>query len=321
MKTVRISSVALLALSCSALSSLAAQTDDGRSNAIAQRRAESIRVGDYCSLAEEIVAVPTVVQRLSDAAAARAHVRTICDPDYEGFSLLQLTAGAPAPMSAVARLGTREFVEGARRITLAMSNFRAIVGQPNVQDVVATALSPQRYSAWTTTSEAWEWTADAAALNGGLGRLSKYERKFGPTSPRLNGAEVVVNYLAQWVPGFRSSALGGPSHWELVASYAPAYVTRFEEKITPISAAEFGFRRYLFGEGFGKTGIKGVFRPSYWSVGVLTASNLNGALIYPWRARERSGGFISWGSVKVGYIKRDRGSWMVSKQFQAIPFV
>src|SRR5262245_56545834 len=132
MKTSRILSVSLLVLSCLNVSLLEAQTGDGRMDAIARRRAEWIRVGDYCSLAEEIIAAPAVVQKLSDAAAARAHVLTICNPDYEELSLLQLTGGAPASMSAVARVGTREFVEGARRITLAMSNFKALVGQPNV---------------------------------------------------------------------------------------------------------------------------------------------------------------------------------------------
>ena len=291
-------------------------------NVVARRRAESLRVGDYCSLAEEIVAAPAVAQRLGDAAAARAQVLTICSPEYEELSLLRLTAGTPASMSEVARLHTREYAEGARRITLAMSNFRALVSQPNVAPVLATSLSPQRHSAWITMSEAWAWTESDVSISGALSRLSRYERKLGPTSPRLNGAEVVVNYLAQLaLPGFKPNALRGPGSWEFIASYAPAYVTRIDEKFTPIAGAEFGLRRYMYGEGFGKSGLRGIFRPSYWSVGALTTSHLNGALIYPWRGRERTGGFISWGSIKVGYVKRGEGEWMVSKQFQAIPFV
>jgi hypothetical protein len=48
---------------------------------------------------------------------------------------------------------------------------------------------------------------------------------------------------------------------------------------------------------------------------------MNGALIWPWRGRERSGAFVSWGAIKIGYIDRDRGTWLFSRQFQALPFV
>ena len=308
----------LLVISLAIVPRVAAQ----RENVMAMRRAEATRVGDYCGLAEEILASSIIVQRLGDAASARADALTICNADYERLSLLELTAAAPASFSEVARLHTREFVEGARRIVAAMSRFRATVSQPNVTDALATALGPQRYAAWIAVSSAWEWTADGASPDAAIKRLSKYERKLGPTSPRPNGGEVVVNSLAQnWLPGFRTSPLDGPSAWELVAAYAPAYVTRLEGRTTPISAAEFGLRHYLYGDGFGKSGLRGVFRPSYWSVGVLTAPSLNGALIYPWRGHERSGGFVAWGSIKFGYIKRERGSWMVTKQFQAIPFL
>lgn len=322
MQTPRIAPVALVVFSCLTVSPLAAQSDDERMNVMARRRAESLRVGDYCSLAEEIVAAPAIAQRLGDASQARAQVLTICAPEYEELSLLQLTAGVPFSFSEVARVGTREFVEGARRVTLAMSNFRALVSQPNVQPVLATGLSPQRHTAWITMSDTWAWTENDVALSGAMSRLSRYERKYGPSSPRPNGAEIVVNYLAQqFLPGFKPNPLRGPASWEFIASYAPAYVTRIDERYTPIAGAEFGLRRYMYGEGFGKSGIRGIFRPSYWSVGALTTSHLNGALIYPWRGRERTGGFISWGSIKVGYVKRGEGEWMVSKQFQAIPFV
>jgi hypothetical protein len=312
-----------LALACAVVPSLAAQRDGDRMNAISLRRAEATRVGDYCSLAEEILAPPEVIQRLGyAAAAARADVAAMCNPAYEQLSLLELTAGAPASFSEVARVHTREFAEGARSIIVAITDFRAKVGQADVASAVTNALSPQRNSAWLAASGTWQASANVESVDGPMVRLSKYERKLGPTSPRLNGAEVVVNFLAQEVlPGFKPTPLGGPGHWEFIASYAPAYVTRINKKVTPVAGAEFGLRHYMFGDGFGKSGIGGIFFPSYWSVGALTASNLNGALIYPWRAHERTGGFVAWGSIKVGYIKRGRGSWMVSKQFQAIPFV
>ncbi|HZI30365.1 MAG TPA: hypothetical protein VFD64_19520, partial [Gemmatimonadaceae bacterium] len=148
--------------------------------------------------------------------------------------------------------------------------------------------------------------------------------KLGPTSAKLNLPEVLLNYSAQrWIPGFRPTPLGGPSPWEVIASYTPGYVTfaEGESGILPVSASEFGFRFYLFGENFGKSGFAGLLMPSYFSFGVLTASDENGALVWPWRGRERSGGFVSWGAIKIGYIDRDRGTWLFSRQFQAVPFV
>src|SRR5262245_32932724 len=217
MTTFRNSAVPLLALCCVMSSTAAAQGGERRMNDLARRRAESTRVGDYCGLAEEIIAAPTVLQRLADPVAARTHVATICNPEFEELSLLQLTAGAPASIDEVARVRTREFVEVARQITLAMSSFSAMVAQPNVVDALTAALSPPRKAAWIATAEVWEATADANSPNGALGRLSKYERKFGPTAPRLNGAEVIVNFLAQTaLPGFRATPYEGPGHWELV---------------------------------------------------------------------------------------------------------
>ena len=118
-----------------------------------------------------------------------------------------------------------------------------------------------------------------------------------------------------------TSPLRGPSPWEVVASYTPAYVTSADGKAQPVSASELGLRHYLFGERFGASGVRGLLLPSYWSAGALTASDRNGALVWPWRGGTGTGAYVSWGAVKVGYVNGRRGEWMVSRQFQIVPFL
>ena len=32
-------------------------------------------------------------------------------------------------------------------------------------------------------------------------------------------------------------------------------------------------------------------------------------------------GYVSWGAVKVAYVRGRQGAWLISKQFQAVPFL
>jgi hypothetical protein len=260
----------------------------------------------------------------SDTSSARASAAVICNPLLAPFTLRALTGQSHAPLEAVARLHTNVWSDAQLSVLDAMTEFRADVRTPAMIPVVRTALGTDENAEFIRVSETAHGLVVQSARDRALRRLANYERKLGPTSARLNGPEVLLNYAAQrWIPGFKATPLGGPSPWEVVASYAPGYVTFPDGNATPIpvSTAEFGVRYYLFGERFGKSGIAGLLMPSYWSAGVLTASNENGALVWPWHGSDRSGGYVSWGSIKVGYIKRDRGSWLVTKQFQAVPFV
>jgi hypothetical protein len=290
-----------------------------------RRRAASITVGDYCSVARQIVSDTMVIRALgADSSDARSSAALICNPLLSSFSLLALRGLAPAPIEAVARLQTNVYSAAQQGILDAMSEFRADVRTPGMTAVLRTALGRERDSAFVVIAETAHGLVVAEARDQALDRLANYERKLGPTSARLNFPEVLLNYAAQrWVPGFKATPLGGPSPLEVVASYVPGYVTFVDGSGTPIpvSAAEFGLRYYLFGKHFGKPGIAGVFLPSYLAAGMLTASNDNGALVWPWKGQDRSGGYFSWGSIKVGYIKRSGGSWLLSKQFQIVPFV
>lgn len=150
--------------------------------------------------------------------------------------------------------------------------------------------------------------------------LRKYERKFGPDSARLNGVEVFLNYGLQRVPKFGPNAAGEPGPLEAIASYSPTYMTYTAGKSRMISLSEFGLRRYFFGESWGKKGKLGLLRPAFMTGGLAVASGDDGALKWPWKGKARLGGFFSWGELKVAYVGGDNQRFMVSRQFQLIPW-
>jgi hypothetical protein len=281
-------------------------------------------VGDYCRLAQRLVSDSIVVAALEqDSTSARTSAAIICNPLLSSFPLLALTGRSPAPLRAVARVNNNVDRRAQAEIFEAMEEFRADTRRSELDPVVNAALGSDS-GAFVRVTETARGLVVLTARDNALRRLANYERKLGPTSPRLNLPEVLLNYAAQrWIPGFKPTPLGGPSPWEVVASYTPGYVTFDDEEsgVLPVSASEFGLRFYLFGDRFGKPGFSGWLLPGYFSFGVITASDRNGALVWPWRGRERSGGFVSWGAIKIGYIDRDRGTWLFSRQFQAVPFL
>jgi hypothetical protein len=316
-------SLALAVTLCGAPATMRAQADQPTTNRMMLALADSLTVGDYCTIAQRAVASRAVILALgADSVDTRTYAAIICDPLVSDLSLLALAGRAPAPISAVARLHTAGSSVARRRMFDAMSEFRSAVNRPSRLAAVQAAMGQQDFTKLTLVTETADAILTMDARDNALARLANYERKLGPTSARLNGPEVLLNYAAQlWIPFFKATPLGGPSPWEIVASYSPAYVTPVDGGVQPVSASEFGVRYYLFGERFGKTGVAGLLRPSYWSAGVLTASDRNGALVWPWEGKERVGGYVSWGAVKVGYINGRQGEWLVSKQFQAVPFV
>lgn len=310
---------ACISMSASAL----AQTTDQPPNASLESRADSITVGDYCDVAQRVLAVPAVISALgADSIDARSNAIIICEPMLSSFSLLALTGRSPAPLKAIARVNRQGYLAAQKGVLEAMTQYRADVRGADVVQAIRAALGPELNAELVRISETAHGLVVEMARDRALERLANYERKLGPTSARLNFIETGLNYGAQrWIPGFKATPLGGPSPWELVASYTPGYATLVDGNAAPVSASEFGVRHYLFGPQFGKSGLAGLLMPSYWSAGMLTASDRNGALVWPWQGRDRSGAYVSWGAIKVGYIKRDRGSWLVSKQFQAVPLL
>jgi len=286
-------------------------------------RADSISVGDYCRLAQRVLSNRTVVTALADdSATAKLSAASICDPLLSDFSLRALRGEAPAPLASIARVRTGGYSAVRGTLFDAMDEFRAAVTSPEARAALRQSADNATVMELVRVTETAHSLLVLAARDSALSRLRRYERKLGPTSARLNAPEVVLNYAAQrWVPGFGPRPQSGPSPLELVASYVPTYATIVDDRLQAVSASEFGLRWYMFGERFGAEGLKGLLFPSYWSAGALVVSDRNGALVWPWDGRTRTGAFVSWGAIKIAHVGGRQGEWIVSRQMQIIPFV
>lgn len=161
------------------------------------------------------------------------------------------------------------------------------------------------------------------AFENNLRSLRRYEKKFGPQSPRLNWVEAGLNVLAaNTIKGFGPNGQGDPGPLEVIAAYSSSYVSRKDDQYQVTSVLEVGLRGYLFKDGWGENdGYKGMLQPGYWSIGGIMAGAEDGPLEFL-EGHKRFGLFAAWGSVKVAYLLGNDGEtdrWLVSKQFQFIP--
>ena len=166
-----------------------------------------------------------------------------------------------------------------------------------------------------------------AATAQDLERLRRFEIKFGPGSPQLNGLEVAANYIAQRAPLFGPTKDGFPGPLELVGSYAPTYIF-YTDKPRAASAAEFGLRLYDFSAGSDSTSrggtmsaIRGLVHPRYWALGVAVLNEREETLAWPWQGNASTGPFINWGPIRIAYIVEGRNRLLVSRNLQLIPLV
>ncbi|MBV6522358.1 MAG: hypothetical protein MNPFHGCM_02506 [Gemmatimonadaceae bacterium] len=176
--------------------------------------------------------------------------------------------------------------------------------------------------------------ARAVRIDQGLEKLRMFERKFGPSSVKLNGLEVLVNYAVQLIPGQRLVGVddaGWPRPWEVVVAYRTTYmtltdITGDDKKYSPqaVTAAEFGLRHYNFGREWGADEggvVQRFLKPGTWSLGLLVAPQTNGALRYPWRGDSRVGPYVAWGGLKVGYVTGKDRRLVVSREVMLIPYL
>lgn len=177
-------------------------------------------------------------------------------------------------------------------------------------------------------NQMWEpitrMTADSLrdALDRDLAKMRRFEKKFGPRAPRLNALEVGLNFVLQRLPGFRPTEENGPGRLEVIAAYDAAYLTVVDDEPELISTAGFGLRCYMFGDGWGeRDGLAGVLRPAYLALGMLVAPDADGALLWPWQGDSRLGAFVTWGELKLAYVGGDEQRFMVSREFEAIPWL
>lgn len=154
--------------------------------------------------------------------------------------------------------------------------------------------------------------------------LRRLARKYGPGSAKLNGLETLAAYALQRTPGFGlDSTTGYPGPLEVVASYSASYLTRSDDKMRLVSAAEVGLRRYFFNEAWGSSsGRLAWLRPSYMSFGVALSGASDDPLTSPFQGESRVGPFFSWGDIKMAYLVTGPDKrFLITQQFQVIPWV
>ncbi len=317
------STLCLLAFASVLPQRVAAQATDS-ARVVQTVLADTLTVGHYCAVVRNAMSRDAVQRLLADdLPLVEAKAERVCDPRVAPLLLRSLTGQGAVSLAAVARTRQKAYSEvAAARLDTAMRTLRPLLRSRDVQPTINAALGDSAAQVFRAVLDAPALYFTAAALDRSLERLSRYERKLGLQSPKLNAIEVLLNYSAQrWMPGFAPSITRGPSPLELIASYVPAYATIDGRKLTAVSASEFGVRSYLFGDQWGKDGKAGLLKPAYWSIGALVASDRNGALAWPWDGRTRTGAFIGWGELKVGYLPGRKSSVIVTRQLQFIPFV
>ncbi len=197
----------------------------------------------------------------------------------------------------------------------------ALVSSQYLPDLLELRVSVDSANTLFAPVRAFNRARRQVSLSQSLEKLRRYERKYGPGSPRLNAAEVGLNFVAQNVPPFQPSADGWPSPLELVASYVPTYLTVSDGRAQAWTVLEGGVRLYMFDPAWGRSGIAGVIRPSHIAAGLAVVNEVGGALREPWRGDSRLGAFLSWGGAKIAIVGGDGPNVLVSRQVQLIPWV
>jgi hypothetical protein len=161
-----------------------------------------------------------------------------------------------------------------------------------------------------------------AGLAWNLETLRLLERKYGPNSAKLNGVEVAAAFALQRVPGFGVDAKGRPQPFEAILAYAPSYISYSDDNMRVMGVAEIGLRTYIFKKGWGKSGGRWAWlRPGYTSYGVAWTSNSDDPMRPPWQGDSRFGAFFGWGEMKMAWIVGDDRRFLVTQQFQIVPWV
>lgn len=158
-----------------------------------------------------------------------------------------------------------------------------------------------------------------------LKRLDRFEQKYGPNSARLNVAEAVVNYfILRRFDAFGLQRDGSPGPMEMVLAYTTSYFSYEKDAVENndvifLSAVEIGLRYYFLMAGWGEGSY---LKPGYCSFGLLIAGEENGFLRNPLKGDKRLGAFVSWGSLKCGYLFTGGDQrFLITRQMQLLPLL
>jgi len=300
--------------------------------------------GATCTTVAVLVAQPAAA-RLDSAAMVSATVGTLLASASAGDSIAKLRTVSPAlhaklgemrmrlaratlhplPLQSVAT-GRATFGVVLRRngvtpndVELAALDTLARLMEEEFSAVLRPLIGRDRTTQLLTPVDAFNAALRRQSVAASREKLQRFERKYGPGAPVRNLAEVGLNYLAQWAPGFAPNAEGWPSRAELIASYVPTYliVPSGDVKAGAATVAEVGARFYLWKEGWGRR----LLRPGYVSFGAVLAGERDGAMQSPFAGASRFGGFVGWGNAKVAVIGGRNARVLVTRQVQLVPWV
>lgn len=167
----------------------------------------------------------------------------------------------------------------------------------------------------------------AVQLAANKDNLRRFFIKYGPDAPRLNAAEVLLNYVAQlWIPGFLPSVNGRPTPNELVATYRTTDLTATRGTSGPfqarvVTSAQLGLRRYNFGVDCGTGRFADLLRPCQQSAGGFLVGRGDTPLNNPWQLRHRGGVYWARGKYHVGAIFGSDRQFVFGVDQQLLPYI
>jgi hypothetical protein len=179
-----------------------------------------------------------------------------------------------------------------------------------------------RIDSTLTPTRQLEDLTQALAFERAQQRLNRYDIKYGPGAPPLNGVEVVVNYLLQGVPGFGPGE-DGPGPLEFVASYSTTGATNTNAQLKGvrlISSSRFGVRVYDFGHTRSGKSILGALVPTDYSIGWSAIAGANAPLQSPLAKSLRGGVFVGLGALYGAYTRVGGNQVVVGLSQQLLPF-
>jgi hypothetical protein len=159
-------------------------------------------------------------------------------------------------------------------------------------------------------------------------KLRRFYIKYGPESPRLNLAEVGLNYLGQvFIPGLLPSEDGMPSPYELVATYRTTDLTAAKSdagELTGrvVTTAQIGVRMYGFSETCGQGGrFVELIDPCHSSAGAFVMGRRDAPLSKLWGSGQRAGVYVARGKYHLGYVFGAEKRLVFGVDQQLVPYV
>ena len=159
-------------------------------------------------------------------------------------------------------------------------------------------------------------------------KLRRFYIKYGPDSPRLNLAEVGINYLGQlFIPGMLPSADGLPSPFELVATYRTTDLTAAKTDAGDltgrvVTTGQIGLRMYGFSETCGKGGrFVDLIDPCQSSAGAFLMGPRDAPLSKLFGSGQRAGVYLARGKYHLGYVFGAEKRLVFGVDQQLVPYV